>query len=84
MALSVVPHGPAEQAGVRAGDLIETFAGLRITKAQEIRNITQKHKPGDIVALSVMHEGKSAIKTLTIGNYPTEWNVALERERERE
>jgi serine protease Do len=75
LALSVVPNGPAQSAGIFAGDFIESFAGVPVTRAQEIRNIAQKHKPGDTIELSILHSGKSQIKRLTIGNYPQERNT---------
>lgn len=80
---SIMTPGPAEQSGVCTGDLIETFAGVHVSNAQEIRNITQKHKPGDVVALSIIHEGKSVVKKLTIGIYPTEQNILFQREQQQ-
>jgi S1-C subfamily serine protease len=80
--LSIVPDGPAQHAGICAGDFIESFAGIQITSAQEIRNITQKHKPGDKIELSLVREKKREKKLLTIGSYPTERLMPLAKERE--
>jgi S1-C subfamily serine protease len=82
IAISVVPDGPAQNAGITAGDFIESFAGVHTTCAQEIRNITQKHKPGDKIELSIIRGKKHEKRVLTMGSYPAEGIVPLASVRE--
>jgi S1-C subfamily serine protease len=82
VARAVVPNGPAQQAGICPRDLIEQFDGVPVSAAQEIRNLAQKHKPGETIELTIIHEGKSLVKHLKIGSYPEDISIngALDRE----
>ena len=82
--VAVVPGGPAEQAGIRAGDqassieglnaggdLIVAFDGKSIRTFDELLSylITSK-SPGDTVVLTVLRDGQSVDITITLGERP--------------
>jgi len=81
---SVVPGGPADQAGIRSGDtatsidgllaggdLITAFDGKPINTFDELLSylITNK-SPGDTVVLTVLREGQLVDVTVTLGERP--------------
>ena len=81
---SVVPGGPADQAGIRSGDtatsidgllaggdLITAFDGKPINTFDELLSylITNK-SPGDTVVLTVLRDGQLVDVTVTLGERP--------------
>jgi putative serine protease PepD len=54
---SVVSGAPASDAGVRAGDVIESLAGKRIDDSEALSTAVDSHKPGDRVELVVRRNG---------------------------
>jgi len=68
----VVKGGPAEQAGLAAGDLVISVDGQTVAKVQEVINIVRAHKPGDVLKVEVksqMGAGESRIVAVTVGRY---------------
>lgn len=64
----VSPGGPADQAGVRAGDLIESVNGTDVRgtdPAKRVVELLHGVKPGDKVNLRVLREGKTRDFTVT-------------------
>ena len=47
----VMPGGPAEKAGLKAGDLLIKLGELKISTIEDFENALRKHKPGDKVKL---------------------------------
>jgi len=68
----VVPLGPGDKAGIRAGDYIEKIGAKEVRTVKEVRNILHEHKAGDILQIVLARDGKPVVKTLTIGDYPTD------------
>jgi hypothetical protein len=56
----VVKDGPAERAGLRAGDAIVEFGDSRIANLEDFANALTKHKAGDRVP-TVVHRGKESL-----------------------
>jgi putative serine protease PepD len=48
---SVVAGGPAEEAGLRAGDVVVRFNGLRLVEPAELIALVRKHDPGTVVTV---------------------------------
>jgi putative serine protease PepD len=67
---AVVPGGPADQAGLQAGDVITELNGQPATSAQQIEALTLTEKPGDKVSVTYVRNGKSATTTITLGTQP--------------
>jgi len=55
--VKLVEKGPAEAAGLAAGDLIVEFRGRAIEKPQDLRAELDKCAPGQKVTLLIMHAG---------------------------
>jgi serine protease Do len=53
----VQPNGPAQQAGLRAGDIVLSFAGERIEDPARFRNLIASTPPGVDAELEVFREG---------------------------
>ncbi len=63
---SVHPGSPAEQAGLRPDDVIETLQGLRISSPQDVLDIIAKMRSGDTLDLGIsrrMHVSAQAALT---------------------
>jgi len=62
----VVPGGPAEKAGLRAGDVIVQFDGQPIRSLADIEAALRKHKPGDKVRLVARRNGQQLEVEVTL------------------
>ncbi len=67
-AAAIVAGGPADQAGIRIGDLIRSMDGVEITKTDDIIDIRDSHNVGDEVTMIVIRDGKQIELTLVIGD----------------
>ncbi len=54
----VVHDGPADKAGVQAGDIIQKMDGFDINNSSDLRNRVASTSPGTVVDLSIMRNGK--------------------------
>jgi hypothetical protein len=55
----VIASSPAEQAGLRSGDEIVTYAGTRVFDMRELNNLTVEGTPGQPVVLDVQRDGQN-------------------------
>ena len=55
----VVKGGPAEKAGLRAGDIVTKLDGEPVTNASEFRNAIAATPPGGSVTLEIYRDGKT-------------------------
>ncbi len=51
--VGVVPGSPAEQAGLRAGDVIGLVGDERVRSTQELSDAVGKHRPGTAIDLTI-------------------------------
>jgi len=68
----VVPGEAAEQAGIRAGDVIMSVNGQEITQDQTLSYIVANIEPGSRVPVELLRDGRSERVTLTVGTRPSE------------
>jgi len=82
--IDVVPGGPADQAGIRAGetptsiqgrnaggDLITALDGQPVNSFDELLSYLVTNKsPGDTVVLTVLRDGQPVDVTVTLGTRP--------------
>ncbi len=66
----VAPQGPAEQAGVRPGDVLLRVAGTKTASPADVRKALQAHQAGDKVPLEVRRGDKSVTLTAKLGTLP--------------
>ena len=64
--MSVVPGGPAEQAGVQAGDVVTQLGDDKIADRDAIAQAILRHKAGDEVTVIVQRDGQEKILKVTL------------------
>jgi len=65
---SVTPGGPAEKAGLAAGDIITRVDGKPVGSVDDITAIQLTRKPGDDVDVVYSRDGRKHTTTVTLGN----------------
>ncbi len=63
----VRPGSPAEQGGLKAGDVIVEFGGAKVTDIYSYTNALYSHKPGDAVKVVVLRGTDRVEVTVTLG-----------------
>jgi S1-C subfamily serine protease len=67
---AVVAGSPAEQAGLKEGDIITDVEGKRIDGTSPVDEVLSQYKPGDTVTLTVLRDGQTIQVELTLGVRP--------------
>src|ERR1700723_2497947 len=65
---AVTPHGPADQAGMKGGDIITTVDGKPIKDGDALVTDIAARKPGSTVHLGYLRSGQSSTASLTIAD----------------
>jgi S1-C subfamily serine protease len=69
--VTVQPGGPASNARISAGDLIEKIDGTAITDVSALGEALAAHRPGDKITVTILRpDGTSTSTTLTLGELP--------------
>jgi hypothetical protein len=66
----VTEGGPAEKAGLKAGDVIIRFGGLPVKNIGDYSDTLFRHRPGDKVDVMVRRDGKDVELHVTLGSRP--------------
>src|SRR5262245_37083273 len=64
---SVLPGGPADKAGVKAGDKIDRMGKTKIDLLSDVARVTAKTQGGDDLPLSLIRGGNDVKATVTLG-----------------
>jgi serine protease Do len=64
----ITPGGPAEKAGLKAGDIITTIDGRSVKDGDDLVNEIASRRPGSSIRLGLLREGKQIDATVTIGD----------------
>ncbi|MFD8596160.1 S1C family serine protease [Kitasatospora sp. NPDC059646] len=64
---AVTPGGPADQAGLKPGDVITKLGGIAIDSGPTLVSEIWTHKPGEKVEVEYTRDGKAAKTTVTLG-----------------
>ncbi len=64
----VHPGGPADKAGLKAGDIITTIDGRGIKDGDDLVNDIASRRPGSSIRLGYVRDGKPMDATVTIGD----------------
>ena len=67
---SVVPGGPADGAGLQAGDVVLKVAGDAVKESSDVAASVSERKPGAAVTLSVRRGDAERTLTVTLGTRP--------------
>ena len=65
---SIQPGGPAEKAGLKAGDIVVAIDGRNIKDGDDLVNEIASRRPGSSVRIGYLRDGKPADTTVTIGD----------------
>ena len=64
----VLEESSAEEAGLKAGDVITAIDGKEMNKKADLQEYLAKKRPGDKVSVSYLRDKKKASKTMTLKN----------------
>ncbi|QNA74219.1 PDZ domain-containing protein [Streptomyces sp. So13.3] len=64
---AIVPGGPGDKAGLKAGDIITKFDDTVIDSGQTLIGAIWQRQPGDKVTITYTRGGKTSTATLTLG-----------------
>ncbi len=67
LVVSATQNGPADRAGLRAGDLIVAVGGTVITDIRALVREVAAYAPGDMTTVTVLREGEERTLELEIG-----------------
>jgi putative serine protease PepD len=67
----VAPDGPADEAGVAAGDVVVEFDGQAIATQEDLLEAIRAHEPGDVVDVVVVRgSGEQVTVSIELGVNP--------------
>ena len=67
---SVIDGGPVASVGIKAGDVITAFEGVRLGQQASLPGVLLQHQPGDTVVLTILRDGQESEYTVTLGERP--------------
>lgn len=68
---TVVNGSPADKAGVQPGDIITKVNGTAVNQTTSLTSLLGQHKVGDNVSLTIVRDGKTITKSVTLEAAPT-------------
>jgi serine protease Do len=68
---AVAPGSPAQQAGLRPGDVITAIAGQQIADESTLPEVLSQRQPGDQITLTVARGGQQQDVQITLAQTPT-------------
>lgn len=72
-----VSQSPAQVAGIRADDIVESFDGTVTRTRAELVEAIVSHQPGDVVDVVVTRDGQSLVLTAILASNPADHSVAF-------
>ena len=75
----VIEGEAAARAGLREGDIIMSVNGTEVSGNNSLAYLVSRVKPGDKAKLKILRQGKPVDITATVGNRPTEAELAANR-----
>ncbi len=69
---AVIAGSPADEAGLRAGDIITAIDGTRIDSTQGLDELLTRYDPGDELALDVLRDGETLELEIELGTRPSD------------
>jgi serine protease Do len=67
---SVITGSPADKAGLKEKDIITKVNGITISETHSLLSLLGQHQPNDVVALTVLRDGKSLTIKVILGTAP--------------
>jgi serine protease Do len=72
----LVPGGPSQRAGLTPGDVVVAINGQAVKTSSELTREVAKAKPGDLLRLDVIRDGKHRVIEVRSGTRPSEKQLA--------
>jgi serine protease Do len=72
MVRTIVPNGPAAQAGIQQGDVIVKVNGQQVTPDQTVSYLVANSKVGSKIPVEIIRNGKHGTVNVTLADRPTE------------
>jgi len=66
--VSVYENSASDKAGIKKGDIITKVDGTALHSQSELKEILIRHRPGDKVELTILHDGIEKATTVTLEN----------------
>ncbi len=66
----VVTKGPADQAGLKAGDVVVEFNGKKISDSRHLKLIVAETKPGSTIPVKILRDGTAKTLEVTVKRLP--------------
>jgi len=66
IASDVAPDGPADKAGMKIGDIVQSMNGRQMTDAPQLETAIYRLKLSDLVTLTVLRDGKTLSFTMPV------------------
>ena len=63
---AVLPNSPASKAGIKEGDIILEFGGIKITRDNPLNKLIQRRSVGDKAALKILRDSKEISVEVTL------------------
>jgi serine protease Do len=76
LVIEVERGSPAENAGIKVGDVILKFNGKAIEKSQDLPPMVADTVPGNEAKIEIWHDNKSQIVTIKVGEIKTSQPIA--------
>ena len=73
--VDVVQGGPADKAGLKAGDRIVSIDGTEIAQRDDLGTLIQQHTAGDTLSITVARDGQMQTVSLTLGEKNSSTNA---------
>jgi putative serine protease PepD len=67
---SVAPGGPADDAGLKADDVVTSFGGATVADAADLSSVVDDHKPGERVEVVVKRDGSTKTVSVKLADRP--------------
>jgi S1-C subfamily serine protease len=68
----VMPNSPAAQAGIRAGDVIQSLNGQSVTDASSVQRVVENTQVGGQLQLALKRKGQNVNIAIRPGAFPTQ------------
>ena len=65
--LEVTPDSPASEASMREGDVVSEYNGKKVNTPEELHNLINNSRVGDVATLKILRNGKEKPVKVTIG-----------------
>ncbi len=69
---AVIPDSPAAKAGLKAGDIITKVQSKEVSSSNPLNTVMQEFKSGEKIIITIIRDGISSEKAVTLGDRPTQ------------